>query len=105
MDIFQKFEIPVKNLLAVLMNLCSVMRGCKTGLDKRLCDGPVPYHRCHHIYNIVKKFLNNFDNYIEKFFPDLYRDFDLSADLFKQLELLCYHIGVIFCKPPSYAAT
>ena len=40
---------------------------------------------CHHIHDMVKKFLNNFGNYLEKLFRDLYRDFDLSADLVKRL--------------------
>ena len=74
MDVFQKREIPVKILLAVLMDSRAVMRGCKTGLEKRLRDGPVPHlleingDLCHHIHNIVKKFLNNFENYLEKLF-------------------------------------
>ena len=34
---------------------------------------------------MVKKFLNNFGNYLEKLFRDLYWDFDLSADLVKRL--------------------
>ena len=94
MDVFQKREIPVKILLAVLMDPCAVMRGCKTGLEKRLRHGPVPHlldidgDLCHHIHNIVKKFSNNFDNYLEKLFRDLYRNFDLSADLLKRLDLL-----------------
>ena len=33
------------------------------------------------------------------------RDFDLRADLLKWLELLCYHIGVTFRKPPNYVAS
>ena len=32
MDVFQKCEIPEKNLLALLMDSYIVMRGCKTGL-------------------------------------------------------------------------
>ena len=77
MDVFQKRKIAVKNLLAVLMDSCAVMRGCKTGLEKRLHDGPVPHlfhidgELCHHIHNIIKKFFNNFENYLEKLFPDL----------------------------------
>ena len=38
-------------------------------------------------------------------FQDLYRDFDLSADILMRLEPLCYHIGVTFRKPPNYVAT
>ena len=38
-------------------------------------------------------------------FRDLYRDFDLSADLLKWPELLCYHISVTFRKLPNYVAT
>ena len=79
----------MKNLLAVPMDSCAMMRGCKTGLEKRPYDSSVPhvldfnYYLCHHIHNIIKKFLNNFENYLEKLFRDLYRDFDLSADLLK----------------------
>ena len=108
MDVFQKREIPVKILLAVLMDSCAVMRGCKTGLEKRLRDGPVPHlldidgDLCHHIHNIVKKFSNNFDNYLEKLFRDLYRNFDLSPDLLKRLDLL---VSVTFRNPPNYEAT
>ena len=67
----------MKNLLAVLMDSCAVMRGSKTGLEKRLRDGPVPHlldidgDLCHHINNIVKTFLNIFENYLEKLFRDL----------------------------------
>ena len=89
---------------------CAVMRGCKTCFEKRLRHVPVPHlmdidgDLCHHIH-IIKKFLNNFENCLEKLFQDLYRYFDLSADLLKWLELLCYHIDVTFCKPPNYIAT
>ena len=101
MDVFQKLVIPVKNLLAVLIASYTVMRDSKTGLDKRLCDDLVPHllgvdrDLCHHFNNTVKKFHNNFDNYLEKLFPDFYRDFDLSADILKRLELLCYHITIL----------
>ena len=33
------------------------------------------------------------------------RDFDLSADLLKRLEFLCYYIGLTFRKPPNYVAS
>ena len=87
MDVFRKNEISMKNLLAVLMDSSAVMRGCKTGLEKRLFDDPVPHlldidgDFFHHIYIIVKKIVNNFGNYLEKLFRDFYRDFALSADL------------------------
>ena len=75
------------------------MRGCKTGLEKRLPNAPVPYllnidgDLCHHIHNIVKKFLSNFENDLQKLFRFVQR-FCISADLFMRLELLCYYIGV-----------
>ena len=56
MDVFQKREIPVKNLLAVLMDSCAMMR---SRLEKRFRDGPVRHlldidgDLCHHIHNIV----------------------------------------------------
>ena len=43
MDVFQKREIPEKNLLALLMDSYVVMRSCKTGLEKRLNYGLVPH--------------------------------------------------------------
>ena len=46
MDVFHKREIPVKNLLAVLMDSCAVMRGCKTAFEKNwfgLRDGLVSH--------------------------------------------------------------
>ena len=95
----------MKNLLAVLMDSCAVMRGCKTGLEKRLRDGSVPYlldidgDLCHHVLNIVKKFLNNFENYLEKLFRDL------RTNLLKRLELLCYHTGVTFHKMSMLSCT
>ena len=50
------------------MGSCTVMRGYKTGLEKRLCNGPVPHlldidkDLFHPIHNAVKHFLNNFEN-------------------------------------------
>ena len=47
-----------------------MMRGCKTGLEKRRRNGPVPNQLdidgdcSHHIHSIVKKFLNNFGNFL-----------------------------------------
>ena len=93
MGVFQKRVIPVKNLLAVLIGSCTVMRHSKTGLDKTRRDGLVPHllgvHRglCHHFHNTVKKFPNNFDNCLEKLFPDFYRNFDLSADIVRLSEV------------------
>ena len=87
------------------------MRGCKTDLEKRFHDSPVPHlldidgDLCHHIHNIVKKFLNNFEKYLKKLFRDLHGHFDLSADLLMLLELLCYHTGVTFRKPPNFVVT
>ena len=94
-----------------VIDSCAKMRGCKTGLEKRFHDGPVPHlldidgDLCHHIHNIVKKFLNNFEKYLKKLFRDLHGHFDLSADLLMLLELLCYHTGVTFRKPPNFVAT
>ena len=55
MDVFQNRELPLKNLLAVLMDSCAMVKGCKTGLEKRLRNGSVPHlldtdqGLCHHI--------------------------------------------------------
>ena len=42
-QIFHDHEIPWKNLVSLLMDSCAVMRGNKTGLEKRIRDNKAPH--------------------------------------------------------------
>ena len=81
------------------MDSASVMSGCKFGLEKRIRDSVAPQlldidgDSCHRMDNIVKKFVQPFDYFLE----NLFRDFYLSADLLKRLKELCYHMGLVGC--------
>ena len=92
------------------MDLCSVMRGSKSGLEKRLRDSTVPHlldidgDICHHIHNIVKKFTTTFGNFLEKLFQDIFRDFHLSSNLLQQLKEICYYLGLTFRVPSNYVS-
>ena len=108
---FERLELPWENLLAILMDSASVMRGSKSGLEKRLRDTVAPHlldidgDACHHIHNIVKKFIKPFDSFLENLFRNIFRDFNLSADLQKHLQQICYYTGVTSRVPPNYIAT
>ena len=107
-SLFERLKLPWTNLLAILMDLCSVMRGSKSGLAKRLRDSIAPHlldidgDICHHIHNIVKKFTTTFHNFLEKLFQDIFRDFHLSSDLLQQLKEICYYPGLTFRVPSNY---
>ena len=55
-------ELPWCNLMAVLMDSCSVMRGSTKGFEIKLCESVTPAlidmdgDSCHYIHNACKKF-------------------------------------------------
>ena len=110
-SMFHRLKLPWENLLAILMDSASVERGCKSGLEKRIGDSVAPQlldidgDSCHHMHNIVKKFVQPFDSFLENLFRDIFRDFNLSADLLKRLKELCYHMGLSFRVPSNYVCT
>ena len=110
-DLFIKINLPWDKLISILMDSCSVMRGSKTGLEKRIRDNVAPHLLnidggiCHHVHNIAKMFTKSFDDYLESLFRDIFRDFDLSNDLLKRLKDVCYHLGLSFRVPPNYIST
>ena len=110
-DLFRKMDLPWDKLISILMDSCSVMRGSKTGLEKRIRDNVAPHlldidgDICHHVHNIAKMFTKSFDDYLESLFRDIFKDFDLSNDLLKRLKDVCYHLGLSFRVPPNYIST
>ena len=79
-SLFERLKLPWTNLLAILMNSCSVMRESKSGLEKHLRDSIAPHllaidgEICHHIHDIVKKFMTTLGNFLEKLFQDVFQD-------------------------------
>ena len=80
-ELFARLGLTWDNLLAILMDTCSVMRGSKTGLEKRIRDTVAPHlldidgDSCHHVHNVVKLFTIQFGLFVESLFRDIYRDF------------------------------
>lgn len=107
-SLFERRKLSWINLLAILMDTCSVLRGSKSGLEKRLRDSVVTHlldidgDICHHIHNIVKKFMTTLDNLLEKLFQDIFGDFHLSSDLLQELKEICYYLGLTVRVPSNY---
>ena len=57
--LFKELDIPWNNLLAILMDSASVMRGNKSGLETRIRDEIAPHlldidgESCHHMHSIL----------------------------------------------------
>ena len=80
-DLINEKELPWCNLMAVLMDSCSVMRGSKNDFEIKLRESFAPAlidmdgDSCHHIHNACKKFTKIFDKYLEQLYQDIYNDF------------------------------
>ncbi|XP_056449462.1 uncharacterized protein LOC130385149 [Gadus chalcogrammus] len=78
-EFFEQNKIPWKHLVSMLMDSCSVMRGSKTGLEKRILQHcptllDIDGDSCHHIHNAAKKFTEPFEYHLEQLFNDLQTD-------------------------------
>ena len=107
-SLFERLKLLWTDLLVILMDSCSIMRGSKSGLEKHLRDSiashllDIDCDICHHIHNIVRKFATTFGNFLEKLFRDIFRDFHLSSDLLQQLKEIWYYLGLTFRVSSSY---
>ena len=104
-----KLGVPLENLLAMLMDSASTMRGDKSGLETRIREiypqlADIDGDTCHHVHNIVKRFTKHFEHYIEGLFRCIYTDFKTSADSMEMLKDISYHLGLTFRKPVNYIA-
>ena len=101
--LFTRLGIDWKNLMAILSDSASVMRGVKSGLEARVREiAPhlidIECDACHHMHNIVKNFTKHFNSTLEKLFREIYRDFKLSAHSVDYLKEICFHLGLTFRK-------
>ena len=88
--------LPWGNVIAILMDSASVMRGSKNGLEKKIRESVAPHlvdidgDSCHHMHNIVKKLVHPHGYYLESLFLNIYNDFKLSPDAMDLLKSTCY---------------
>ena len=56
-QLFEKHKLPWNNLMSIPMDSCNVIRGSKSGVEKRIRDGGAPHlldidgDSCHHAHN------------------------------------------------------
>ena len=87
--------------MAILLDSCSVMRGCKTGVETRLRESAphlldVDGDTLHHVHNAVKKFTLPFEKFLEKLPTDVHTDLKWSPDI---------RTGMEFTMPTRYVPT
>ncbi|KAM9386326.1 uncharacterized protein KZ484_007857 [Pholidichthys leucotaenia] len=102
---FNDNNIPWENLVSVLMDSCSVMRGSKNGLEVKIRKEKAPQlldingDSCHHVHNACRKFCEPFDGLVETLATDLHNDVKWSADLKVQLREICEILSIPFTTP------
>ena len=108
--LFEQNKIPWNNLISILMDSCSVMRGSKSGLETRLRQEKASHlldidgDTCHHIHNATKVMCNPFDGHLERLYMDLANDFKYSVDLSDSLACMCELLGMKFTMPERYVS-
>ena len=97
--------------MSILMDSCNVMRGSKSGVEKRIRDGVVPHlleidvDSCHYAHNACKQFCKQFNSEVQQVLRDIITDFKWSADLCEILEEMCLLLKVKYTMPEKYVAT
>ena len=104
---FKNFKIPYENLMSILLDSCSVMRGSKSGVETRIrekaphlvdIDGDV----CHHVHNGAQKFCHPFEHWLEAMFNTIHMDFYWSAELRDSLMRMCELLSVKYTTPQKF---
>ena len=109
-DLFEKHDLPWSNLLSVLSDSASTMRGAVDGAEVKIRSVVAPNlldiygEFCHYMYNAVKKFASFFEYFLENLFRDVSNEFQYSADSADLLKEICFHLGLRFYKPLTYSA-
>ena len=110
-EIFQSKNLPWTRLMSVLLDSCGVMWGEKSGLEVRLRQGNAPHlldiddDSLHHVHNASKKITEQFDQFIETLFRDLFNNLKWSPDLQSYMKELAELVGVSFTMPERYVPT
>ena len=108
-EMFEKHQLPWENLVSVLMDWCSTMRGKKSGLETRLRE-KAPHlldingDSVHHAHNVAKSFTAPFNYYLEGLFNSIHSDCLYSSDLRDELERICTILNVKYTRPESFTS-
>ncbi|XP_061574023.1 uncharacterized protein LOC133440720 [Cololabis saira] len=106
-DVFERMNIPWRNLVSVLMDSCSVMRGSKNGLEAKIRE-KIPHllnidgDSCHHIHNCAKEFCKPFGMWLEVFFNDLHTDFKWTPEFKDCLREIAAMFNQTFTAPERF---
>ncbi|KAL0978791.1 hypothetical protein UPYG_G00175240 [Umbra pygmaea] len=105
---FKDNNIPWFNLVSMLMDSCSVMRGNKMGLESRVRQNHCPSlldvdgDSCHHIHNAAKVFAAPFSNHLERLFGDLHADHQWATDQLAYLREICEFMSIPGSAPKRF---
>ena len=106
--LFESLNLPWVNLLSVMMDSCSVMRGSKGGLETLIRERKAPQlldidgDSCHHLHNASKQFCSAFGGEVEKLLNDLHTDFKWCSEHKELLADLCLILGIKPSAPSRY---
>lgn len=108
-ELFEKHQLPWNNLISVLMDSCSTMRGKKSGLETRLREKAphlldIDGDSVHHAHNVAKSFATPFNYYLEGLFNSIHTDFLYSSDLRDELERICIILNIKFTRPERFTS-
>ena len=109
-EIFTINNLPWENLFRKLMDSCNVMRGSKSGLEKRIREERAPHlldidgDTCHHAHNAAKAFCKPFGGHVKSLLSDLHTDFKRSPESREHFYELCRLMKVSASTPQQYAA-
>ncbi|KAK3772724.1 hypothetical protein RRG08_013417 [Elysia crispata] len=102
-----KDGIPFDNLMSVLSDSASYMRGNENGFKKKSKENHAPHlldidgDVCHHLHNTVKCFTAELDpnNMLCSLLDDINTDFKFSADLREDLKSISRHMDLSEVSP------
>ena len=86
--------------MSIMMDSCNVMRGSKSGFEKRVCDAVAPHlldiegDSARHAHNSANQLSKPFDKYLEGLFDNVYFYFKWSQDLQEYLRDICLILGI-----------
>ena len=110
-NLMDEKNLPFSNLMAVLMDSCSVMRGSKSGFEVKLRENvasdltDIDGDACHCIHNASKKFTEIVNKHLEILFWDIYNDFKWLEDLRVILEEMCECLDISYRRPEMFVST
>lgn len=106
-DVMNTAGLPWENLISVLMDSCSVMRGAKSGVEVQLrklapnlldIDGDT----CHHAHIAAQNFCKPFGGHIETLLRHLHTEFKWSLELKEKFFEICTVLGIKPTTPARY---